>query len=297
MPHILYNLQGHEIHRRFSTTSFVRSGSPLTDRGEVVAFTRRSASRMRRYLRCCVADYRVFVTLTYPATYPLCGATCKRHLDSFVKRYQYAVHLADLELPGHERVVFSAFWFFEFQERGAPHFHLFVTHAWDKQRIARAWFEIVGSDDLRHYQAGTRVESLRNGRYGMCAYAGKYASKAVQKEVPLKFKECGRFWGIYGLRETHAATIIFDLKTGKNALHEAFLKELRFFLQSRVRETSIKRWGIGRAIVNVRTESALAGVKALFARYGARAFLSDDGYYETPTLGLLEEFVDEFSAA
>ncbi len=80
----------------------------------------------------------------------------------------------------------------------APRFHFlvwgiaFLHH----QRLARRWFEIVGSNDPRHLAAGTRVEAVRS-RNGVMRYASKlYMGKDF--EMPPGWEHVGRFWGIIG---------------------------------------------------------------------------------------------------
>ena len=46
-------------------------------------------------------------------------------------------------------------------------------HEW----LARIWYEVVGSGDFRHYQAGTSCERVRSWK-GVACYASKYMSKA-----------------------------------------------------------------------------------------------------------------------
>jgi hypothetical protein len=61
--------------------------------------------------------------------------------------------------------------------------------------VRRNWYDVVNSQDGKHYSAGTRVEKLRtvNGAY---SYASKaYAAKA-QDVKELKSKP-GRFWGVF----------------------------------------------------------------------------------------------------
>jgi hypothetical protein len=143
------------------------------------------------------------VTLTYPGFYPGNGAVCKEHLRRFLQELQREhsrCHQATQK--GHH----SSFWFLEFQQRGAPHFHIFTTWAPDKDWVAKRWYEIVGSEDIRHLHAGTRTEFLRSGRAGTISYAAKYAAKLEQKAVPENFENVGRFWGVMGRRGTVAAT-------------------------------------------------------------------------------------------
>jgi hypothetical protein len=124
------------------------------------------------------------------------------------------------------------FWFFEFQERGAPHFHIFSTHPISKQWLSKTWFEIVGSDDERHLKAGTRVEKFKAGKRGQIAYVTKYAAKLAQKTIPAEFENSGRFWGIVGLRNTVSATIMLNELTRANS--GCFQAEKR--LQKRIKE-------------------------------------------------------------
>lgn len=196
-----------------TTASFhkgVRNG-----RNKIKGFTPSAGTRMRCYLRSCVAEYSFMFTLTYPSQYPCDGVTCKRHLKRLfqrIERHFYCERLgaykerswAD-EVEGETR--WSLFWFLEFQQRGAPHFHIFSTHRLPKDWLAKAWYEICGTDDVRHLHAGTRCETLRAGRAGTISYASKYAAKQEQKAVPESFMNVGRYWGVSGLRKTLSANI------------------------------------------------------------------------------------------
>jgi hypothetical protein len=156
------------------------------------------------------------VTLTYPNGWCLDGAEHKNQLRRFLQEVQRAYKRkfekqVDLEYDEEtERYIkpntkHSAFWFLEFQKRGAPHFHIFLNWCPDMYWVSKKWFEIVGSDDPSHALAGTRTETLKKGRAGTISYASKYAAKADQKVVPEQYLNVGRFWGIYGDRLTMAA--------------------------------------------------------------------------------------------
>ena len=188
-----------------------------TSRSTIVGFSAGSAVRMRRYLRECRPDYTKMVTLTYPNGFNIDGTEHKNHLRRFLQEIQREYKRRfekQLELEFDEetekyikpRTKHSAFWFLEFQKRGAPHFHIFLNWSPDKYWISKKWFDIVGSDDPSHALAGTRVEVLKRGRAGTISYASKYAAKAEQKVVPDQYLNVGRFWGIYGDRLTMAAT-------------------------------------------------------------------------------------------
>jgi len=140
------------------------------------------------------------LTLTYPSSYPCNGAESKRHLKRMldeIKR-EYLRHCCRNGIV--DDGTFSLFWFLEFQNRGAPHYHIFGTWFPGKLWLSSRWYEICGTDDDRHFRAGTRIEILRRGRAGTVSYASKYAAKLAQKSVPEGYENVGRFWGIRGCR-------------------------------------------------------------------------------------------------
>lgn len=134
----------------------------------------------------------VFGTLTYPNEFPYSDEVFKGHLDAFGKRFLRAY-------PGA-----GFFWKLEFQKRGAPHFHIIVFRVTPDGRallrfrewLAQAWFEVVGSGDLKHLHAGTSAELLRS-QFAMMRYCGGYVSKNDQT---LTGRTVGRYWGIVGRR-------------------------------------------------------------------------------------------------
>jgi len=174
-------------------------------RGSITGFSCGSGIRMRRYLRECMAEYEHMVTLTYPEGYPSDGAEVKNHLRRFlqeVRRWDDR-YCRQVGVPSGSH---SSFWFLEFQRRGAPHFHIFLNRCPSKEWVSSKWYGIVGSEDIRHFQAGTRTEKLKSGRTGTISYASKYAAKLEQKSVPEGYENVGRFWGVYGYRATMSAT-------------------------------------------------------------------------------------------
>lgn len=158
---------------------------------------------MRRYLRECRSDYGYMVTLTYPYEYPTNGTETKEHLRRFLQELQREDARRLDKRPSDQP--HSAFWFLEFQDRGAPHYHIFTNRPVNKQWCSRRWYDIVKSEDIRHLHAGTRCEKLVRGRAGTISYASKYAAKQSQKKVPAFFENVGRFWGVFGCRVTMAA--------------------------------------------------------------------------------------------
>jgi hypothetical protein len=128
-------------------------------------------------------DLPVMLTLTYPEEFPTDGRVVKRHWITFRKWLM--------------RRGLSGLWFLEFQERGAPHFHVFLNGRVPAEEVSKHWFKVVGSGDIKHLYAGTKVELLRE-QHAAAAYAVKYAVKAEQKGVPEGFEAVGRFWGRFG---------------------------------------------------------------------------------------------------
>jgi hypothetical protein len=153
----------------------------------------------------------IFGTLTYPEAFPLPDSEeiYKAHLDAFAKRFLRAFPRAGMH------------WKLEFQrcrackpDKGtaggcicgkhehAPHFHpIFWNIPTDKEWmwrfklwVSQHWFEVVGSGDQKHLNAGTRCEVIASKR-GMLSYVGGYQSKDDQS---LPGFEVGRYWGVYG---------------------------------------------------------------------------------------------------
>ena len=144
------------------------------------------------------------ITLTYPITYPITGKESKSDLHAFLVtlgRYHKGVRYI---------------WFMEFQERGAPHFHILLDQSKpprrEVRRMAEVWCNIVAPVDWRYSRLKDRQEfSLRDTceifNYrdefwqnektpdGLAHYAVSYATKAYQKHPPDWYSLTGRFWG------------------------------------------------------------------------------------------------------
>jgi hypothetical protein len=80
--------------------------------------------------------------------------------------------------------------------------------------VSRNWFDVVGSNQIRHYQAGTRVEKLKGVR-GAYAYAAKrYVAK--KEDMPEMEHKPGHCWGGIGHK---------NLPFGKREVREVSAKE------------------------------------------------------------------------
>ena len=234
-----------------------------TVRNAISGFTPSTGTRMRRYLRECMAEYREMVTLTYPGFFTTNGKETKEHLRRFlqeVKREYRRNHGDD--------GMFSAFWFLEFQTRGAPHYHIFLTWAPSKQWVSSTWYRIVNSEDVRHLHAGTRTEYLHSGRGGTISYASKYAAKQEQKDVPENFENVGRFWGVHGRRSVMSASTFVetsemsDPKT-QMRVNDMF-KLINLIIREGLGEVMIRESGV--CVLNVWDKQAMKKVRVVIAR-------------------------------
>lgn len=152
-------------------------------RAPITELTKKSSDKMKFTLRNSLCDFQAFITLTYPRSYPRDGRVCKKHLNLFL------THLRT-DYKG-----IKYFWFMEFQERGAPHFHIFLSCPIPgRTYVSPLWYRVVNSGDLNHLKAGTNVVRLRSSK-DVIRYATSYAKKLTQKMTPEDFESVGRFWG------------------------------------------------------------------------------------------------------
>ena len=146
-----------------------------------------------------------FVTLTYPGVYADDWEIWKRDCDTFRK-------MLERSFPD----LVGACWRFEFQKRGAPHFHLVLAFCKHQNRVhliqivSRKWADIVrggyklSGGDMEaykphyrnHVKAGTKVQHIVHGRKQLMAYVGKYIGKVEENNMP---EEWGRSWGFWNV--------------------------------------------------------------------------------------------------
>lgn len=139
------------------------------------------ASRRLRFVMRNVAHLmEVIITLSYPNEFPMDGSIVKKHLHKF---------LGWLSYRGCKYI-----WILEFQDRGAPHFHILIDKEIPYQDVADIWYKIVDSGDEKHLKAGTETRAIRS-KGAIAFYMTTYLNKAKQKEVPEEYKKVGRFWG------------------------------------------------------------------------------------------------------
>ena len=120
------------------------------------------------------------VGLTYPNEFPNDGIAVKNNLHKLRMRLAYR---------GYKSI-----WILEFQERGAPHFHMLIDKEIELKKLLAMWYAIVGSGDIKHLRHGAHVKKIRT-KEGMRHYFASYLSKQDQKTVPVEYHNVGRFWG------------------------------------------------------------------------------------------------------
>lgn len=164
-------------------------------RGEVQMFSPKSASRLTRTARNAHPALVSQFCLTYHLSNPD-GLTSKKHLDSWLKALRRAV--PDV----------GYLWILEFQSRGVPHFHVWLTAPFSEslwKRLGAAWNRIAEPSSPKHLHMHTEpfydrkkkrwLKSFMPWEMNGAGYLRKYMSKEAQKCLPDGFGWCGRFWG------------------------------------------------------------------------------------------------------
>lgn len=178
--------------RRTPLLSLVSGGMQVGGgrRSVVSGFSANSRRRLMVQLaKVRRSEVPIFITLTYPGVWPSSPTEWKKHLHNW--RRELFRRFPDS----------SMIWKLEPQRRGAPHFHVFlfglrVITPDFRDFVSASWYKAVGSGDLRHLRAGTRVEYLRSVQ-GAFSYAAKYFGKIVSDDDGV-WGRPGRFWGVYG---------------------------------------------------------------------------------------------------
>jgi hypothetical protein len=166
-------------------------------RSTITDFSAGSRRRMfDLFHRLDICTKPIFLTLTYGDDYPD-AKTAKNHLRALLERFRRA----------YKSKGTSAIWRMEFQERGAPHFHimLFELPYVAKDKIQQMWSEIVGQNNLF-----TRIEQVRSHKQVM-SYVSKYIAKVNPDGADSGFNSLsylhayrakygdniGRVWGVF----------------------------------------------------------------------------------------------------
>jgi hypothetical protein len=222
------DFDGHDGSREYGAFAPAPTGElhPVKASRQVEGWSRRSRARMTQ--RLAQLDWSpmyaggrsaVMTTLTYPGdwlTVAPDGATVKRHLRAFWKRY-----------ARRWGAPFVGVWKLEFQRRGAPHLHLLHVPPADptfREWLSATWAAVVAHPDpherRRHELAGTGVDYLKGGRcfdpkraaVYFSKHGGAAGGKEYQHTVPVEWQEegkgPGRFWGYVGLDRVVAEVVV-----------------------------------------------------------------------------------------
>lgn len=158
----------------------------ISHRGAITQFSNKSRNNLVKKARN-MEGLQGFNTLTYHLNWEeLTGTDCKQHWANLRKRIMR-------KYPD-----IYGLWFFEFQKRGAPHFHFITSTPIDNKWLRESWNDIVDPDNEIHRRRGACAQELYK-KDAAGAYAAKYTAKDEQKIVPEKFQDVGRFWGTFGL--------------------------------------------------------------------------------------------------
>lgn len=159
--------------------------TPPVNRGEIQSFSDKSRRRLKFAASNAFPSLVSQLALTYHHGTPD-GLTVKRHLHAFLVAMRR-------KFPG-----VGYLWILEFQKRGVPHFHLFLTmeHAAAVGvELGMIWNRIAEPDSPQHLRWHTNGKNFIPWDMGSGAYLCKYLDKEAQKAVPEGFSGVGRFWG------------------------------------------------------------------------------------------------------
>lgn len=160
-------------------------------RGCVTYFSDNSRRRLMKKLARLKATKAVFITLTYPDEFPG-PRTAYAHLRAYLERFRYHYPQA------------SAVWRLEYQERGAPHFHiLFYNLPFLDRSEWHGWWARIVDAYVDDNEPRVSIEVVRSRR-GIMYYVSKYIAKSDVDEdgnisyfIHLTYPHKGRFWGIH----------------------------------------------------------------------------------------------------
>ena len=184
-------------------------------RGAIKNFSWQSRRRlMYKMAEISVKSKPLFVTLTYPDTFPTDPLIWKSDLTKFFKRLKRKYDHA------------AMMWKLEPQERGAPHYHLLVWGVPYNELYSFApqqWYLIAGNNDVKHLK--WHYGLLGNGNKhcvseidtwrGVMSYTSKYLGKECTDGG---WGSPGRFWGIKSRDDIPWA----ELVTATLCYHEGF---------------------------------------------------------------------------
>jgi len=217
------------------------SKRPTSPRGQVEGMSRKARRRLLVALAMVSrSDPCHFVTLTYAEFVEDC-AQWHRDLDSFAKALAR-------RFPHY-----CGFWRLQFQERGAPHFHLILWLCEEGQAedvcnwASVTWCRITGDNSEKHQKYGADVQECGDFR-ATGFYLALYQGKAEQDRKDIL---TGRLWGMLG-RSRLRLSPLSETQLNTQEYH-LFNRVLRNHYKSRHRESFAKS-GFRKALQRERTK-------------------------------------------
>ena len=162
-------------------------------RGDIQVFSVGSRYRLFRLLHQIVFKTVTFMTLTYPDEFPTDARVYKANLKEFHRKFE-------IEYPGVQSI-----WRLEFQERGAPHFHIMLLD-WkpdDDGLVSWLWKSTCHTWDMAHELLGVNLQLITDSAQAalVAHYLAKYIAKVDTKEIKIHDRKCGRWWGKWNIIE------------------------------------------------------------------------------------------------
>lgn len=163
------------------------------ERGEIEVFS--AASRYRLFRQLHQLEFRTvtFITLTYPNIYPENPRVYKANLKEWRRRFEKVYG----KIP--------AIWRLEFQERGAPHFHVMYLDmgfvpVYD---LCYLWKSVTHTYDMAHEVNGVDLKLITdNTQQRLIAfYLSKYIAKVDSRGQKDAKKNVGRWWGKWNIAD------------------------------------------------------------------------------------------------
>lgn len=167
---------------------FKPDGKTLTrgDRAAISSFTMGSKRRLKFTASNAFPMLISQFGMTYHQLTPD-GREVKKHVDRFLT-------LLRRHFPGC-----GYLWIMEFQFRGVPHYHLFLTLPHDTPGLhkfmAYEWHRIAEPESDDHLWWHQREKNFIPWDMGAGSYLCKYLDKEHQKQIPEGYTGSGRFWG------------------------------------------------------------------------------------------------------
>ena len=214
------------LKRKKTSHQHIEPRNDPVPRGKIDNFSYKSGLRLKHQVRNASIKIESQFLLTYPADFPTSGKIVKNHLDRWFRALRKAYGAKS----------FGFEWCLEFQDRGAPHFHVFFTWKVENELhrfLAKKWNAIIKADKT-HLWFHLRKKNFIKWDMGSGNYVMKYASKMEQKDVPEGFEDVGRFWGYS--RNMKPISLHYDYeKLQEEAFDGWAVEEIRLYFQRTLR--------------------------------------------------------------